>query len=1193
MHLKRLELYGFKSFANKTEIDFEGGITAIVGPNGSGKSNIADALRWVLGEQSVKTLRGSKMDDVIFAGTANRKPLGYAEVSLVLDNKEGDLPIDYDEVSVTRRVFRSGESEYYINKTSCRLKDIRELFMDTGVGKDGYSIIGQGKIDEILSSKSDDRRIIFEEAAGIVKYKSRKEESEKKLSKVKENLTRLNDIINELQAQMIPLEHQSAKAKEYIELSEKLKILEVNVYIREIERLKAQVLQIESQKQLVEKQLEYNKNEKDKIEKRYNNIKNKIEEIDSKIEKIQELKYNTENNVEKLRGNLKLCKEKLNFSKKEQDRILREIDSLKLKVNKIDNEKISIQNEKQIIESRLKDIIDKYEIKRRELEELITEINEYEKNIEEKKGNIIETLNLISEKKSNMNSIISFNQSIKKRIEQINNDILEIKSKKCSLEDNLKLLKKDLVDLDLDINMNYEKKNSLLKEKDLCEMKVLELSKKIDMLKGQLQGKISNYKLLNEMKNDYEGFYKSVKNVLLAAKKDKTLGHGVRGAVAELIAVDKKYEKAVEIALGASVQNIVTDTEEDAKRIITYLKSNKLGRATFLPISSIRGKKLLPKERALLSCKGAIGVASEIVHFDNLYKNIVEYLLGRVLIVENVDVGVDIAKKCNYSIKIVSLDGDVINPGGSITGGSYKHSSTNLIGRERQLKDIEKEIDDLKNDILIQNNKFTLLKNIIKEKGDDINALDEKINKLNVDKINIKNDYNNTLDSLKNMDVQLSKYEKEKKELVCELEDTKNKLKVLEKELDSLNNQNNNIQINIDEKIKSFQEKKEKKDILDKNMTELKVTIASYQEKINSYQESLNKLEKDKLDIVININKKNDEYNKIIHQIETLEVNINDILAKSNELSAMVIEYDVNLTEIKNEKNNLLQSFYKEKDRFKNINDIIKDLEDSLKTLEIKYTKDEMLLDNYVNKLWEEYELSYQMALKYKKEINNISKSQQEIRVLKNKIKSLGNINLDSIKEFERVNDRFKFIKEQENDLLAAQNSLRKVIKDMEMKMKEQFSEKFQIIRENFNMVFNKLFGGGKADIFLEDEGDILNSGIEIIAQPPGKKLKNLSLMSGGERALTAIALLFAILHTKPTPFCILDEIEAALDDANVYRFADYLREFSKKTQFIVITHRKGTMESVDSMYGVTMQEKGVSKIISVKLPDKSEEKVS
>lgn len=1193
MFLKRVEIQGFKSFANKVEVELQGGITGVVGPNGSGKSNIADAIRWVLGEQSAKTLRGSKMEDIIFSGTETRKPLGYADVTLVLDNKDKRLKVDYSEVCVTRRVFRSGDSEYYINKTNCRLKDIRELFMDTGVGKDGYSIIGQGKIDEILSTKSDDRRLLFEEAAGIVKHKTRKVESEKKLEKTKDNLLRLSDIISELETQVEPLKEQSEKAKEYNKFSGQLRELEVNLFIREIDRLKEQLEHLDNQKDLIDKQVTYNENKRDELEEKYSKVNAEVEAMDEKIEELQNLNYNAKSDLEKNEGDLKLYNEKLGTNEREISRITKDIEDLQQESEMTKGEREKLDLEKLKLSDKIQELESENSNKNQEHQEININIEEEERDIESRKADVIEIFNAIAEKKSKINGLLSFKQNIDKRIKQIHDEVFQLIENKKNSEidinntsEQISSTKAELIKLKVDRDTNVRKK-------DEVNQSLSRINTDLNRLGGEIQGKISKYNLLRDMKSEYEGFYSSVKNALLATKQNSQLGRGVKGVIAELLQVDKKYERAIEVALGSSIQNIVTETPEDAKRIIDHLKANKLGRVTFLPMTSIKGREINSNETSLIKSNGVLGVASDLIVYDKSYNNIFKSLLGRTLVVEDIETGIKVSKMCNHSMRIVSLEGDIMNPGGSMTGGSYKTNNTNLLGRERQIKELDKDIINLRDELTtLQGNERTQ-KIVLTKLESYLSTISNDINEGNIDVAKMENKQKQIKEELDRIEGLIEKYNNEEEQLSTEEQEAHGEIEKIRSEIEELTNKNELTQGNITSRTKNFELARLRKNSLIEEITNIKVTVASYRQELIAIEDSSKKLSDEESILLKKINDKKQEASMCKVTLEKINSEFENLKELKNKLNSDLLEYELNLKEVKGHRSNFMQTFYGEQNKLKEMNRKINDLQKSLNTIDAKHAKYNVQLETFNNKLWDEYDMSYQMALKYKSQIDNVAKTQKEIRDIKQTIKALGTVNTGAVDEYLRVKERYEFLTDQKNDLLDARESLRKIIDDLEDKMRQQFIEKFSIIKENFQEVFNKLFAGGKADVYLADDKNILTSGIEIVAQPPGKKLQNLSLLSGGERALTAIALLFAILKTKPTPFCVLDEIEAALDDANVYRFADFLKEFSKETQFIVITHRKGTMEAVDSLYGVTMEEKGVSNLISVKLTDKLIEKVS
>lgn len=1194
MYLKRLELQGFKSFADKTIIDFENGITGVVGPNGSGKSNISDAIRWVLGEQSAKTLRGSKMEDVIFSGTSKRKPLGFGEVSLVLDNKDKEIPIDFAEVSVTRRVFRSGESEYYINKSSSRLKDVRELFMDTGVGTDGYSIIGQGKIEEILSTKSEDRRNLIEEAVGIVKYKTRKRESERKLEKTKDNLVRISDIEEELYKQIDPLKFQSEKANEYLELTKDLKNMEINLFIREIVRLKDQIEHLNYQRDLVDKQYEFNNKNKNEIENKFEEVKSLIENLDKDIEKTQDKKQSIQSENEKKEGDYKISNERITYFNREINRLnldLKETIKVYEEKNKETDDLSEKKDKLNLLMNDLKSKVDE-EIKSLRLKE--KGVQSAEKNIENKKNNIIDLLNYITEKKGKINTIKSFYKNIDKRLEQILQEKNQLVKDKEKFKGEILSITHELDNSNIELESSKDNKIKLVNKIESLKENLEKTSDKLNDLKGDIQSKNSKLKMLENMQEHYEGYYKGVKNLLIACKKNENLQKGLNGVVAELLKVEKKYEKAIEIALGGAAQNIVTEEKKDAKKLIEYLKENKAGRVTFLPKEAIKGRSLNKYESSVLNEKGVLGIASNLIKFNEEFKDIFDYLLGRVVIVKDLNTGIVISKKINSSFKIVTLDGDVLNPGGSMTGGNYKTSNSNsIIGRDREIKTLKNEINKFVeeyNDLL---EVYTSLKGEISNSEKKLEKLNDEISSLKINIGSITNKIKTLNEQVEEIKNRINKYLKESENLKDEKKDSVTQIDNIKEEIKNLERKNDLTKNNIDVELKNYEEKVEETKELNNEITKMKIKQASMVQKeeevINislRLKAEIKNLFKKRKDIETNINDKEKGIEKSKNIIKRL-------IEEKEQLQDKLSQCNSDLVKFKNKRTLYLDTFYKEQEELKKMNEGIADLQKSINTMEIKLAKYETQLENYNNKLWDEYELTYQMALDYKRDIENVTKVQNKVRDLRRRIKSLGNVNVDSINQYKEVAERYEFLASQKEDLINAKKSLVKVIGDMETKMEEQFMDNFKIIRINFKEIFSQLFGGGKADIYLIDEENVLTSPIGIKAQPPGKKLQNISLLSGGEKALTAISLLFAILKLKPTPFCVLDEIEAALDDANVVRFSEYLKHFSDKTQFIVITHRKGTMESVDSLYGVTMEENGVSKLLSVKLLDIIEEKVS
>ncbi len=1188
LYLKKVEIHGFKSFADRTEIDFENGITGVVGPNGSGKSNVSDAIRWVLGEQSAKTLRGSKMEDIIFAGTTKRKPTGMAEVTLTLDNTSGKLPIDYSEVSVTRRVYRSGESEYYINKSLCRLKDIKEILMDTGIGIDGYSIIGQGRIDEILSNKSEDRRILFEEAAGIVKYKTRKEEAEKKLNSTNQNLVRVNDIIEELQARIEPLKNQSKKANEYIEIKGKLKNLEINLIVRELEQLKNNIETLKEQKTIIGKQLnEYSIN-KSSIDEKYNSTKIKLKDLEDSISQVQNNIYETLHLIDRKNGEITLCKEKINNFTDNSLRIKKELSTIDKNIGIFKTQSFE---EKEKLDELNKELDIKKETlnsRASELEEVNNQLYHQEEEMEKSKSSVIELLNSIASKKSELNSLETLRSSLLKRQMQVDEELAQYNTKK----EELVKKEENAIENEKLIEIAFTEKKE---EKKILEQKIqesnsliFEINKELENIKNVIQESKTRKKILVEMEKDYEGFNQSVKNTLIHGRKNPEIKKGIVGVVAELIQVPKGLEVAIEVALGGSMQNIVCYTSEDAKRTISDLKKYNFGRVTFLPLDNIKSGNIANINHIKNTIDGIVNTAIDSIVFSEQYKNIFEYLLGRVIIVDKIENGIKLARKTGNKYKIVSLEGDVINPGGSITGGSYRSKTTSILSRKREIEDIEKIIESQTKvyyqkkeitenyylELESQNKKYKETEQILKER--EIDLVNASNGKIQIQK------------ELANINQTINRLEKEIKELSNDGYETKLSIENIIKQINEFEKHRDNIQDSTFNNKTIYDEQKTKKDKLLDEVTGLKISYAELKEKKHHMErnlvEILNKEESLASDRTFKIN----ELDEIKKSIDNLQKNLEEIQIELKDSDVLKQQYEFNLSQMKVNKENLDTHYSEIEADLKKINEDIGELQESKHKIEMKLTRLETQQESHLNKLWEDYEISYMEAIEYKNNDININEASKHIRELRNRLKDIGNVNLNAIEEYKEVLNRHEFLTTQKEDLIDAKNSLDKVIEEMDNTMRIQFMESFEKIKVNFDEVFRQMFGGGRADIKLENEEDVLTTGIEIVAQPPGKKLQNLLLLSGGERALTAIALLFAILRVKPTPFCILDEIEAALDDANVYRFADFLKEFSTETQFIVVTHRKGTMEAVDVLYGITMQEEGISTLVSVKLTEKA-----
>ena len=1188
LFLKRIAVQGFKSFADKISLEFEQGIIAIVGPNGSGKSNVSDAIRWVLGEQSAKTLRGAKMEDIIFAGTESRKALNFAEVSIIMDNSDNSLPVDYSEVNITRRLFRSGDSEYYINKSSCRLKDVHELFMDTGVGRDGYSVIGQGRIDEILSSKSEDRRNIFEEASGIMKYKTRKGESERKLEATKQNLLRIDDIISELSMQIEPLREQSEKAKKHLELAGQLKNLDVNLFIINYNKLNEKLQIAKVQYAEIENALKEHNSKLIGVDESQGKLAVDNKNLENEILSINQSIFEVEKAIEKINADISVANEKnLNYQSN-KERVFKENEGHKEKIVSFEIELEQRNLKHNQLLTLINEINSKVQEKDEELQKIIKKLDKSVDEIECLKSEIIERHNEISNRKSAVGNINVMYENIKGRRGQISQEIETINAERLLISEQ-RLKHENLVS---EIKLKTE--NTLKQiEKDNKERIELERQQKenvieLDKLKSLISAKSSRHSLLRDMDREYEGFNKSVKSVLQSCERNSSLGKGVHGALVQLISVPKKYETAIDVALGGALQNIVTDDEDSAKKIIEYLKANNLGRATFLPISSVKARGFDALKSQLSGHSGVLGVGSDLIEFDKKYAGILGNLLGKVLVVDNISNAVSIAKKYNYSFKIVTLEGEVLNPGGAISGGSVNRT-TNLISRSREIEELSKEIEGLN----------LKLEQLNKKQSEEIKKFE--IIRLELEKLGVEQ---------KNNELTIAAHEAELKQFKEQIEKIVERIRILEIEKNQLNEHefqalgeiellNSQIEETMAQiagmsEESTLNQGKYKKDIelrdeITASLTEEKVKISGLNQEMLSAQENIDRIniEVNEIKLVIEDN------NKMIEFLE-LEMSIqNEIINNKNnrldEQGKSKQKYSESLETKSVQKAKSEAQIERLQKDWKDFNYALNAITDEKNKLEIKIAKLEMEFETLQNRIWDEYELTYNRCLELKQDISYMENPSKVISDIKSQINSLGSVNEAAIEEYVNVKKRHDFLTNQKADLEDAEKSLRKVINDMVAIMKKQFIEQLEIINHNFNEVFKELFGGGRAHLKLSNLEDVLECGIDIEAQPPGKKLQNLSLLSGGERALTAIAILFAMLKVRPTPFCVLDEIEAALDDANVYRFADYIKKFSSKTQFLIITHRKGTMEMADILYGVTMQEHGISRLVSVKLSEASQ----
>lgn len=1188
MNFEKIDIYGFKSFADKVEIKFEPGITAIVGPNGCGKSNVADSIRFVMGEQSAKQMRGSSMLDVIFNGTEKRKAQSYCEVSLFFDNSQKIFNLDYDKVILTRKLYKSGESEYSINKNVCRRRDVIDAFRDIGLGKESYSVIGQGKIDNILSAKPEDRRNVFEEAAGISKFKEERTSSENKLANVNDNLTRINDILAELDKQIGPLKNQAENAKIFVELSNRLKELEISIYVYGYDHSSAEKAKINETIQSIDEELALRQVEFEQATKEYEFSQSQIDSLDESINQLRNELLNLSVALEKQNGEIKLIDQKISILKEQNEKLLGQIDQGKFLQENNQKETEKLQNDKQNTQNYI--------------ENLENEL----KNLESNYGITMEKLNLGFANAENVDaeffSAIERQGDIKSALLKYQTELASLKEKGKELlqeEDSLKAeqtllqTKTDAAETEIEglenqIEEKTSQRRSIVEEINKLQTEADEVGEEIEEKKASYHEANSKYNVLSDMKEYNEGFVIGVKRLLEQAKTGSSVGGKVVGVVASLMRVPAKYEVAIEMALGSSVQNIVTKNEDDAKNLIEYLKSNKFGRVTFLPITSVKERGLSPIAWSKLSMPGIFGVASELIEYDEEYSKIFNSLLGTTVIADNLDNATAFARATSFTVRVVTLDGDIISTAGSMTGGSRKDNAGGLIGRDREIEELKIKLENIKQDIenlILSQNK---IKADIAKKSNDLSAKIDEIHELEMTKAKseeLVSGYSNQEDEIEN----------NLAELRISMSVNLDKIDFVEKQIEQFSLENENANIKKNQVSATKRQASDDFGKLRNIRDELMGKIAEQRQKLESERNNLANLEK-QIERIYVSTAENEyrtkeallEVQKNNQEIDNYNSQITEIMSKS-EFSADNRKVDAvseKIGKLTTEKK-LAQQKMNEADGNKMLlAGEIQRARDRRAKEENAIVKIDSDLENMQNRVWEEYQMTYGDAKEHTIPDFDIKEGTAECAEVKRKIQRLGNVNLSAIEDIKTVSERYDDMSRQRDDLVKAQEDLRIIIKNLTETMEQKFKVCFDEIRSNFRVIFRELFGGGKADICLDDENNCLECGIDIIAEPPGKKLQSITLLSGGEKALTAVAILFSILKLRPMPFCVLDEIEAALDDANVERYAKYLHRYSGDTQFIVITHRKPTMELADALYGVTMEEKGVSKVVSVKLSD-------
>lgn len=1175
MYFKRLEMHGFKSFADPVSIEFHEGITCIVGPNGSGKSNISDAIRWVLGEQSPKLLRGGKMEEVIFAGTTDRKSRGMAEVTLVIDNSTGILPIEYNEVAITRRMYRSGESEYLINNNQCRLKDIRELIMDTGIGVDGYSIIGQGKIADIVSTKAEDRREIFEEAAGVVMYKNRKAKAEKKLGSANDNLDRVNDIINEIEERIGGLREDSIKAKEFLNLRDRYKFLEINLTLNNIDNLEKTTETLKEAVSESEIKIKALVNKKDSLESEMDQLMERNENLDELSAEANDNLIKKVNDLNIINSQGQVNEERLNAIDKDIDRLKGEIQELNEKLDSERSNLKELEKDEEVLETEKVKAEEKLEEAVIRLNQVAIENNEIVSSIDEKKNRIIDINNENVGRNGEINTLRNYKQSLTSRKSQIEFENNSGDERGAEYREKIETVKSELSNnnetlgiCDNEIIKNEQGILSLNEEYNI-------LTKQIDDNNIKLNRTYARKTTIEEMENNYEGYNSAVKFTMKSGVKN------VYGTVSDIIKVPDGLELAIETALGAGMQNIVCEDDSTAKSMINLLKQNSAGRATFLPVRSIYGKKLSVDE-----ADGLLGLAVDMIDFDSKFDNAMNYLLGRVIITKTMDDAVRLSKKLKNGARFVTIEGDVVNASGAITGGKYRNKSANLIERKAEISKLSIEFDKLneeKNRMASQkeaNDKNKIEKTKEKEK---LAAVKQG---LLLEIGNLSSELNHVLALIKETGINFDKYDKELKRISQDILSADEMIAKYQKEMTEAEIESEELNDEVQKLIQFADELTEKIDAAKDEITNCKVTVNGSETKVFGLNELIERIHDTMIDYEDELTDTADELENLVTEKALLCTGDDEAGEKESELKKEKEDLEKYIEEAAKEKTTINARYAAINEEQKALGTEHNEATDQKYRDEIKLARNDTQLTNIKDKLWEEFEISYAEAKDMKEEEFPVTSANKECREVKVRLKELGDVNISSIEEYDKVGKRYEFLTEQRTDILGAMDELNEIIFNMDKTIKKKFKDNFDQVVINFEAIFKELFNGGQAELRLEDEDNPLESGVVIVAQPPGKKLKNINLMSGGEKTMTAIALMFAVLKTKPTPFCILDEVEAALDDSNIERFSKYLKKFNE-IQFALVTHQRATMQHADVLYGVTMPEHGISKVLSLRLNDK------
>ena len=1179
MYLKNIEVQGFKSFAQKINFEFHNGSTGLVGPNGSGKSNVGDAVRWVLGEQSAKSLRGGNMQDVIFSGTETRKPLSYASVAITLDNSDHKLPVEFNEVTVTRRLYRSGESEYLINGSNCRLKDINEMFYDTGIGKEGYSIIGQGQIDRILSGKPEERRELFDEAAGIVKFKRRKNTTVKKLEEERQNLVRVTDILSELTRQLGPLEKQSETAKIYLAKREALKELDVNMFLLEYSSTAESLKELGEKHRLAQENLEDTQKEYEQTRVEYDRLEQELEELNTRMDALRMESQEQALHKQQLEGQINVLNEQILAGVQNEDHYRGRLKTIEEELAVREASRKELEEEKSDLYSQLKEVRSRLKDEEEKLNTAQENIRTCTQVVEEGKNEIIEILNSRANTKGKAQRFDAMMEQADIRKAEISQRILRLKSEEEEQQTILRKAQEQYDSITESIRSANEECDRLNQEVGNIQEKLKEQTVQLEKQQTSYHREASRLESLRNLTERYDGYGNSIRRVM----EQKERVPGIQGVVADLIQVNKDYEVAIETALGGSIQNIVTDNERTAKTLIEFLKKNRYGRATFLPMSSISPRGEFSPREALKE-PGVIGVASELVTTAPQYQQIARFLLGRVLVVDHIDHAIAIGRKYRHSLRMVTIEGESLSPGGSMTGGAFKNNS-NLLGRRREIEELEKGVAKLKSEVAMIQKAMEDNRNRRNVLRDAIADFQDKLRQQYIEQNTAKMNIAQQEEKAEEIRGGYEQINRDKEQIRRQMLEIRQDHEQIARELESSRQDEQELESFIEEKQAELDQWKEEETKLTRELEEIRLQASSLDQKNQFDQENLNRLNSETQTLE---NEQKSIYESLAHSSEEMEqkkLTIQELKTEAANSGIQAQEAKLQLEKWqkeKEERNGKHKDFFEKRDQ---LSGQIGLLDKECFRLKSQMDKLEESREERISYMWEEYEITPNNALSYRKEeLTDLPEMKKQVAQIKEEIRRLGSVNVNAIEDYKDLLERHTFLSGQYNDLITAEKTLEQIIQELDEGMRKQFTEKFAEIQREFDKAFKELFGGGKGTLELDEEADILEAGIRITSQPPGKKLQNMMQLSGGEKALTAIALLFAIQNLKPSPFCLLDEIEAALDDSNVGRFAGYLQKLTKNTQFIIITHRRGTMNAADRLYGITMQEKGVSTLVSVDL---------